>query len=146
MNPPPHLHLKAWILQRILHHKSLKGCILKSLLLLYCYWDILSENRHKEPGPRLQTTCLSAVENRSLLWANIKSDNSRKQCLTYSSASGTKVIFVVETLFDWIEKQKEKNFPGPVYLLRICLIIIRKLKLICIKILRFLRKSSFCFA
>ena len=38
------------------------------------------------------------MENRSVLWANIKSDNSRKQSLTYSSASGTKVTLVVETL------------------------------------------------
>ena len=38
------------------------------------------------------------MEKRSLLWANIKSDNSRKQSLKYSSASGTKVTFVVETL------------------------------------------------
>ena len=38
------------------------------------------------------------MENRSLLSANIKSDNSRKQSLTYCSASGTKVTFVVETL------------------------------------------------
>ena len=38
------------------------------------------------------------MENRSFLSTNIKSDNSRKQSLTYSSASGTKVTFVVETL------------------------------------------------
>ena len=38
------------------------------------------------------------MENRSLLRANIKSDNSSKQSLTYSSASATKVTLVVETL------------------------------------------------
>ena len=56
-SPPP--YLKLWILQRVVHHKSLKGCILKSLLLLYCFWDILSENRHKEPGSRLRRIRMS---------------------------------------------------------------------------------------
>ena len=49
----------------------------------------------------IETRCLSSVENRSLFWANIKSDNSRKQSLTYSSASGTKVTFVHLLLKPW---------------------------------------------
>ena len=28
-------------------------------LLLYCYWDILTENRQKEPGPRLRRMHMS---------------------------------------------------------------------------------------
>ena len=39
--------------------KKLGRVTLKSLLLLYCYWDKLTENRHKEPGPRLRRMLMS---------------------------------------------------------------------------------------
>ena len=60
LDPPLHsVSENDHSLLSIVHHKSLKGCILKSLLLLYCYWDMLTKNRHKEHGPSLRRMRMS---------------------------------------------------------------------------------------
>ena len=103
--PPPPPYLKVWILHCIVHHKSLKSCILKSLLLLYCFWDILSENRHREPGLRLRRMRMSQSGIRTSMfpvWKKAK-PNSHHPLLFYFIVERILCINHKESLF-WTQR------------------------------------------